>query len=437
MAWADSLQDAKFRGVRFDVKNTRDSVERSLGINEYPYLDGADIEDLGAKSRSLQVQAVFWGDDYEIRLQVFLEALDKHGADELIHPVFGVMPNMQVRLYQVSHDEDNPDYCTVDIQFWQHKTTNLFFTRDWPLSLGDSVFNKIQTMLDDASALMESALAPLRTAKRFMNRVKALGVAAMNMASVLRGELTGYNNSVTDFVNFPSAFMNDILSALSFGSTKAASSSGSNSTVYTSTPAVAMSDWSAITTQASSVATMPDDLISGAVSGSVDMPTNITSDDIKELRVMVLTAVAIELSQQASDLLSDESLTAVLSPDDVEKITDDTRQAIQNAIDANRNAYSAEMDSVSSATTTVALDYMPVVDGLKDIALALQVMATALIQARPPLTVRTVASAGNLHLVAHLWYGDYTRATELQLLNPSLRDPNNLKPGDTLYAYTE
>jgi prophage DNA circulation protein len=33
---------------------------------------------------------------------------------------------------------------------------------------------------------------------------------------------------------------------------------------------------------------------------------------------------------------------------------------------------------------------------------------------------RTVASATNLHLLAHLWYGDYTRAGELKLLNPSL-----------------
>lgn len=437
MAWSDSLQDASFRGVRFDVKNMRDSVERSLGVSEYPYKDGADLEDLGAQPRSLQLQAVFWGDDYESRLQTFLEALNKRGSAELVHPVFGSMPNMQVKLYQVNHNEDDPDYCTIDIQFLQHSTSNTFFARDWPLGQADGIFNSIQGMLDSSSSLMESALSPLRTGRRYMSRVKALGVTALNMVSVLRGEVTGFTSSTTDFVNFPTAFMNDILSSLSLGSSHASTSASESAAVYASTPAVAMSDWSAIRLQAVSVASMPDNLITGKVSGPVAMPANITPDDIRELRVMVITSVAIELSQQASDMLSDETLTAVLTPDDIETITSDTRQAIQNAIDANRSAYSPEMLSVSSAGTKVALDYQPVVDALRDIGLSLQVMATALIQARPPLTRRKVTSAGNLHLIAHLWYGDYTRASELMLLNPLLRDPNNLSAGELLYAYSE
>ena len=437
MAWSDSLQDASFRGVRFDVKNTRDSVERALGVSEYPYKDGADLEDLGAQPRSLQLQAVFWGDDYESRLQTFLEALNKRGSADLVHPVFGSMPNMQVKLYQVNHNEDDPDYCTIDIQFLQHSTGNTFFARDWPQGQADSIFNNIQGMLDSSSSLMESALSPLRTGRRYMSRVKALGVTALNMVSVLRGEVTGFTSSTTDFVNFPTAFMNDILSSLSLGSSHASTSASDSASVYTSTPAVAMADWAAVNSQASAVATMPDDLITGKVSGPVDMPANITSDDIRELRVMVMTSVAIELSQQASDFLSDETLTAVLTPDDIETITTDARQAVQNAIDANRNAYSPEMSSVSSAGTKVALDYQPVIDALRDIGLSLQIMATALIQARPPLTRRRVTGAGNLHLIAHLWYGDYTRASELMLLNPLLRDPNNLSAGELLYAYSE
>ncbi|WP_181240945.1 DNA circularization N-terminal domain-containing protein, partial [Enterobacter ludwigii] len=30
MSWEDSLQDASFRGVRFDVVNTRDSASRDI-----------------------------------------------------------------------------------------------------------------------------------------------------------------------------------------------------------------------------------------------------------------------------------------------------------------------------------------------------------------------------------------------------------------------
>ncbi|MYP95719.1 DNA circulation family protein, partial [Salmonella enterica subsp. enterica serovar Kentucky] len=43
MSWEDSLQDASFRGVTFDVVNTRDSASRDTAVYEYPYIDGGDV----------------------------------------------------------------------------------------------------------------------------------------------------------------------------------------------------------------------------------------------------------------------------------------------------------------------------------------------------------------------------------------------------------
>jgi hypothetical protein len=33
--------------------------------------------------------------------------------------VFGSMPDMLCYVYQVNHEAENPDYCTVDLQFLQ------------------------------------------------------------------------------------------------------------------------------------------------------------------------------------------------------------------------------------------------------------------------------------------------------------------------------
>ena len=57
MAWETDLQDASFRGVAFDIITTRDSVQRDIAQHEYPYRNGANIDDLGGKPRSLQCQA--------------------------------------------------------------------------------------------------------------------------------------------------------------------------------------------------------------------------------------------------------------------------------------------------------------------------------------------------------------------------------------------
>ncbi|HBY8541600.1 TPA: DNA circularization N-terminal domain-containing protein [Klebsiella pneumoniae] len=437
MAWETDLQDASFRGVAFDIITTRDSVQRDIAQHEYPYRNGANIDDLGGKPRSLQCQAVFFGDDYESRLQAFIAALDVRGSGELIHPVFGSMPNMLCYVYQVNHDAETPDYCTVDLQFLQSGLDVKFFVREWPLSQADAIFNQAQEILDSTATLLDNAMKPLRTARQYMARAKALGVTGLNMAAILRSEITGFISSTTDFVNFPAAFMTDLQSALSLQSSAATSSISSDSAVYASVPSVVLADWSAVKTQADEVAVLPASLVNGDATASVEMPANITTTDIRELIAMTQLAVALELSQQAADLLSDETVTAALSPDDISLITGDARRAVQNAIDSVRSTWAAEMETVSSSTTSIALEYEPVINGLRDTALSLQSMATALIQARPPLIQRTVASAANLHLLAHLWYGDYSRATELKLLNPSLRDPNNIIAGDVLNGYAE
>ena len=68
-----------WRGVVFECIGTSDTVSHALVEHEYPYVDGADVEDMGAHAGHISIRAVFYGDDYETRLQVFIDALN--GAD--------------------------------------------------------------------------------------------------------------------------------------------------------------------------------------------------------------------------------------------------------------------------------------------------------------------------------------------------------------------
>lgn len=459
MSWSESMQDASFRNVRFDVINTRDSVERALAQHEYPYLDGADIQDMGAQPRSLQLTAMLWGDDYESRLQTLLQALDKRDAGDLIHPIFGSMPNMQVKLYQVNHEADNVDACTIDIQFVQSKTGNPFFINGYPTSQADAIFNNIQSMIDNANTLIDSALKPLRTARSLMSKAKSLATAALNMTTIFKSEVTGFTSSTTDFINYPAAFFSDLQSTLSLKSASSQSSTGKNvgrystatptSTAsadnasqvalqtYAATPGLIMSDWSAVYAQAKGVASLPEDLVTGAKEAPVAMPSRTTTADIAELIALTSLAVTIELTEQASAILSEDTLTAYMTPDDVEKIVNAARQSIQDTIDQHRTLYAPALSTISSSEQPLGLEYEPVISALKDIALSLQALGEAVINARPPLIKRTVNRAANLHLIAYGWYGDFSRAEELLRLNPKLRDPNDLKPGDIINAYSE
>ncbi|MFT8209748.1 MAG: DNA circularization protein [Symbiopectobacterium sp.] len=215
MAWEDSLQDASYRGVKFDVINARDSAQRDMAQHEYPNIDGADIQDLGLKPHSVQIQAVIWGDDYESRLELLREALRKRGAAELVHPIFGSMPNMLVNVFQINHDAEYVDYCTLDIQFVQSKTGNPFFVKDYPLSKADEIFNQSQALIDSANTLMENVTQPLRAARKMMNKVRGLATEALNIITLFRSDISGFISGTTDFINSPSAFFSDLRSALS------------------------------------------------------------------------------------------------------------------------------------------------------------------------------------------------------------------------------
>ncbi len=47
MSWNDSMLDASFRGIKFDVINTRDTFSRDVAQYEYPFVDGGDVDDEG------------------------------------------------------------------------------------------------------------------------------------------------------------------------------------------------------------------------------------------------------------------------------------------------------------------------------------------------------------------------------------------------------
>ncbi|EKN3985976.1 multidrug DMT transporter permease [Yersinia enterocolitica] len=436
MSWSDSILDASFRGVRFDVVNARDSWSRDIAQHEYPYIDGADVQDMGRKARNIRLSALFWGDDYDSRLQSFIAELDKRGAGELIHPIYGSMPNMQVIECQVGHDAENVDYCTVELVFLESKTGNPFFSQDYPTAQADVIFNQVQSLMDAEQSLMDKVLAPLRDAKKLMSKSKALASAALNMLLIFRGEITGFVGSTMDFVQYPGAFISDLQSAVSLTSQNATSSGSSVSAASAiSQTNATMSDWGESHRQLTEIANLPTALVSGEKTAPVDMPAGVSVADIAELIAMVTIVVAGELAQDAADIFSNEDINSLLSPTEIERIANDTRQFIQTAIDQHRAQYADATQDVSSSPTALGIAWQPVVEGLKDIALAVQQLAANMITTRPPLIQRQVDSVSNLHLVAHRWYGDYRRAVELQRLNPQLRNPNNLKPGDVLYAY--
>lgn len=85
------LRTGSFRGVSFETSSTTLTVGRRTQVFEYPQRDTPFVEDLGKKCREIKFKAFVTGSDYIAKMNRLIQALEKGGSGELVHPWLGTM----------------------------------------------------------------------------------------------------------------------------------------------------------------------------------------------------------------------------------------------------------------------------------------------------------------------------------------------------------
>lgn len=423
MAWEQTLLPASFRGIQFEVTSTGDDIERAIVSHEYPYVDGASVEDMGRAPRRISMTAVFYGDNYETELQQLLAALDTPGAAELIHPVFGSITAQFVRT-SIPHQAELPDQTRITLEFLEKRLGGALFDRVLPLQ-------RVQAVNDAADAALAAAEARL---------VADVGGAA-NLPALVRGQLTADMLGVMDKMR---GYSDQLIAARGWLA---------SGVYYLNNPVAFVDDLSGGLVSRLKALMQPIDLrvgytgadiaagvTSGYTRGGLETVWKTPQTSLQQpllpdtgrsaeapiqpfLVVHVDVQVAIAVAACAAALLEKGLDDAVMTPADIEVVAGDTRTVINAAIAKIRATYP---DIVQAR---------PMTEPLKALALSVVDAAEKLISARPPLVDRVVDTSGNLQLLAHLWYGDFHRAEELLRLNPLVKNPNIIRAGTTLRAY--
>ena len=412
MAWIDTLLDASFRGVTFECVGTSDALQRALVEHSYPYVAGSNVEDMGAQARHVSLRAVFYGADYETRMQSFIAALD--GADATLattdaakggwlqHPVFGML-FCQVASYRVAHEADTVDEAQLEIEFVESTPAAPFFSRELAVQKAEAV----------AQYGMAATASAIDSFGAIVDRMRNPLTALDGLRSALMGPLLGITRqagvllSGLDVLAYPRAWGNDIaalvggiLDMQQFGSTL-------------------LADWSSVQSNlnAFSIFSAPPVIPPAPISYG-NTPSEAQGIAAAAATVQVNTASG--LASAAGLLLTTEATRPTLSPVQIEAVANTTRNAIEAAITQVRAIYGVEQGRA-------------ITEPLKDQALAVQEAARAIIVTRPPLIQRTVEADGNFRLLAHLWYSDHTRAIELYRLNGA-RSPF-VRQGEVVSGY--
>ena len=410
MAWEDRLLDASFKGAPFEVLRTRDRGEHAVAAHEYPYRDGAEVEDMGRKARLISITAAIWGKEYEAALEKLGKAMDERGPGELIHPVFGPV-RVQALTWDITHEAERRNYAEVALEFMVAGADNPFFSRALP---------KVDAKADTARA---GALTVLERAVAGSKDANALVRSGLRSLAGLKSQATGVLTSGGDLLSAPASWAADAASLVrgivdlrSFGAGSLLPDFQGLLTALTSAILLPSSSsstgnsgggqflWTDPTATAQATATAP---VQGA--------------ELNTAAAHVLAEAALGVAEAAQIVLEAEATTPTLSPSEIETVAGNSRELLQQSIDTYRAVYPVEQAHA-------------VTEPLKDVALAVQESAAAVIEARPPLVTHTVAAPACLRLIAHQLYGDHARALEIQRLN-GLRDPNFLTPGQELKVY--
>ena len=391
MAWKDDLQDASFREITFECVSVKDSVSKAQVIHQAPFSDEAIIEDLGKDPRKISITAVFTGDSYKSDSDELIDALNERGIGVLVHPIYGIC-NACVLGYNIDHDAENIDACNISIEFVIGKEEQQFFTAKTitktttPATIINAPATALQSKLTQLNNEDHDALADvvsrirsgINTARRYLNLAK---------------------KTIDDILSPPDyivGLVDDVSQLLTFD-----------------TNISALAKWRDLSHRITRFGKLFEH----------DKQTSL-QQTWRAFTISSHVAVAQAVIDQTRTELSNNQTITSFTPLELALIRQSVRQAIQQAITEERQN--------TSDLTLISVEQIQVYKTLAD---EIHLQIQDLIEQRPPLTTTTVLTPCTLHWLAHQLYGDYTRADEIQRLNPRLNNPALLLQGMELNVY--
>ena len=113
------LYPAQLDGFVLEIETTDDAFEKAIVRHEFPYKDGALLEDMGRKARIVKFRCYFWDDGADHATYDTHKELVDHLASleisELVHPKYGPLRGC-VESLSVKHD-DRDRTAEIDITF--------------------------------------------------------------------------------------------------------------------------------------------------------------------------------------------------------------------------------------------------------------------------------------------------------------------------------
>jgi len=203
--WRDDMLPASFRGIKFLIEQAAVPVGRKGQLHEYPQRDEPFFESLGKQSQVHKVSAYVIGDDCFERRDKLLEALEKEGPGELVHPWLGRML-VDVGECDLTHSRTEGGMARLELTFYPSK----------PRKFPTGTANTQQQVVKSSESLLSSALRRYKAAMAVVDkaRINLIGLrnGLSNVYTIIQrqfapflGIFTNLSGFIQSLVNSPSA----------------------------------------------------------------------------------------------------------------------------------------------------------------------------------------------------------------------------------------
>lgn len=398
MSWTNTLQDASFRGVPFEVLAVGDEGGKTLSVIQLPYVNGATIDDMGNEPEAIAVRALLRGDDYETRLQSLLSALRTQGHGELVHPIFGALRVLPLR-WRVEHEAERRDQAELSIQFLEDKSSQPgLFNAPAAQSSADRVATLGEQARDQAAESVASIVDTIAGGPlpRVTEINAAFSSARAKLSTLLDTTSVRVLQADLDVLLYPRSAMTD-LRAVVDGAFSGLPMGGLNALFAGDSGDVSMS-----------AAVSDFNRLSGTQNATITItPISSEPQDIQvsaALTAAARTLNATAVANAATIILAAELDLLALERAEIERLAAVARTNLQAAMVAARQALDAQRGTEVAMTLVQA-------------AHQVQEAARASLELRPPVITTAAPVGGHPRLLAHSLYGDHTRASELTRLN--------------------
>ena len=198
-----NTDEGSINRIRLQLETIDDTFEHAIAPYDYPYTDGADLENMGLRQHLIRIRCYYWDDAEQQTYADHTKLINLKSKEhlDLIHPKYGLMKG-EIESLVIFHD-DSIRKATIDVSFIeQMRQTVSVAPAQSVLPAVEEAFQEGQTQ--QASTLADDLKSYIPTQTKFLvgSAEKYLALSDA-MTNEMESPVNSLQAAITYSVNLP------------------------------------------------------------------------------------------------------------------------------------------------------------------------------------------------------------------------------------------